>query len=140
MRLRAQDFRVALDDVGAGNAGLDILSRLPVDFLKIDGELVKNAVIDQRSRSVLAGIVAITHENNTYVIAEGIEDTDILALVQSPSYKEIRARGIHGGQGYFLGRPQSAVPRSTTFPSTPAPGPTGDPTCLQEDLSGLHIC
>jgi len=112
-RLRALGFKLALDDVGAGNAGLEMLSRLPVDFLKIDGALVSKAVTDRPSRSVLAGIVAIARENKTYVIAEGIEDAATLALVQTVATQESGERGIHGAQGYLLGRPSYTVPTSS---------------------------
>jgi len=108
-RLQALGFKLALDDVGAGNAGLEMLSRLPVDFMKIDGALVSKAVADRPSRSVLAGIIAIACENDTYVIAEGIEDPATLALVQSSVTHGSGARGIHGAQGYLLGRPSHTV-------------------------------
>ncbi|GAC1348834.1 MAG: hypothetical protein NVSMB19_00930 [Vulcanimicrobiaceae bacterium] len=109
-RLRALGFKLALDDVGAGNAGLAMLSRLPVDFLKIDGALVSKAVTDRPSRSVIAGIIAIARENRTYVIAEGIEDEATLELVQSFAGSDAGSRGIHGAQGYLLGRPSVTIP------------------------------
>lgn len=108
-RLQALGFRLALDDVGAGNAGLEMLSRLPVDYLKIDRALVSQAVLDRPSRSVLAGIIAIARENQTYVIAEGIEDRATLSLVQGFVTPDAGARGIHGAQGYLLGRPAPTV-------------------------------
>jgi diguanylate cyclase (GGDEF)-like protein len=108
-RLQALGFRLALDDTGAGNAGLEMLSRLPVDFLKIDGELVAKAVTDRPSRSVLAGIIAIARENGAYVIAEGIEDAATLELVKDAALHDSGARGIHGAQGYFLGRPSPDI-------------------------------
>lgn len=114
-RLQALGFKLALDDVGAGNAGLEMLSRLPVDFLKIDGELVTKAVTDRPSRSVLAGIIAIARENQAYVIAEGIEDAATLALVQDGATHDSGTRGIHGAQGYLLGRPS---PNVSTRPRT----------------------
>jgi EAL domain-containing protein (putative c-di-GMP-specific phosphodiesterase class I) len=115
-RLQALGFRLALDDVGAGNAGLEMLSRLPVDFLKIDGALVSKAVTDRPSRSVLAGIIAIARENETYVIAEGIEDAATFALVQDAAMHDSGARGVHGAQGFFLGRPSPIL--STPLPLT----------------------
>lgn len=109
-RLQALGFQLALDNVGAGNAGLELLSRLPVDFLKIDRELVTKAVTDRPSRSVLAGIIAIARENHTYVIAKGIEDQATLALVQGVATHDTGAGGIHGAQGYLIGRPTYTIP------------------------------
>ncbi len=111
-RLQGLGFKLALDDVGAGNAGLEMLSRLPVAFLKIDGGMVSKAVTDRPSRSVLAGIIAIARENNTYVIAEGIEDPATLALVQDVATRYTAARGIDGAQGYLLGRPSPTIPNA----------------------------
>lgn len=115
-RLQGLGFKLALDDVGAGNAGLEMLSRLPVDFLKIDGAMVTKAVTDRPSRSVLAGIIAIARENNTYVIAEGIEDPATLALVQDVATQYTAARGIDGAQGYLLGRPSPTIPNALRPP------------------------
>src|ERR1700682_283933 len=61
--LRMMGFRVALDDAGAGNAGLEMLSQLSVDFVKIDRAVVVNALTDQAVRSVFAGITTIARES-----------------------------------------------------------------------------
>jgi len=100
-RLRALGFRLALDDVGVGNAGLEMLSRLPVDFIKIDRDVVLRSLTDTTTRAVLAAIVAFAGETGSFVIAEGIETPDMLALA---------ARlGVQGVQGYLLGRPATSM-------------------------------
>jgi len=71
-------YRLALDDVGAGKAGLHYLSRLRVDFIKIDGAIVVKAVTDIAARGVVAALVAYARTTEAYVIAEGIEDPDML--------------------------------------------------------------
>ena len=95
--LRLMGFRIALDDVGAGNAGLEMLSQLPVDFVKIDRAVVGNALTDQSVRSVFAGITTIARESHFSVVAEGIENIEMLDFVQ-------RA-GVQYAQGYLLGHP-----------------------------------
>jgi len=97
-RLRAAGFRLALDDVGSGNAGLALLGSLSVDFLKIDRAVVEAAASGRAGRAVYAGILAIARENGSYVIAEGIEDDAMLRFVGA-------TRGVRGVQGYHLGRP-----------------------------------
>ncbi|GAC1552672.1 MAG: hypothetical protein NVS3B16_27190 [Vulcanimicrobiaceae bacterium] len=97
-RLRAAGFKLALDDVGSGNAGLALLGNLSVDFLKIDRSVVSAAASGRVGRAVYAGILAIAHENGSYVIAEGIEDDAMLRFVAG-------TRGVRGAQGYHLGRP-----------------------------------
>jgi EAL domain-containing protein (putative c-di-GMP-specific phosphodiesterase class I) len=101
-KLRALGFRLALDDTGAGNAGLEMLSQLPVDFVKIDRAIVVKALNDATARAVLTGITSMARQMNSYVIAEGIEDIEMLRLVQ-----EVGAQAV---QGYLLGRPTHALP------------------------------
>ena len=100
--LRLMGFQVALDDAGAGNAGLEMLSRLPVDFVKIDRAVVGRALTDQAAYSVLAGIVTISRESHLSVVAEGIENPEMLDLVQQLH--------VQCAQGYLLGRPSETIP------------------------------
>ena len=96
-KLQELGFRLALDDTGAGNAGLEMLSLLQVDFVKIDRALVTNALSDKSARGVLTGLRSIAREIGAYVIAEGIEDSSMLDLVQHLDIEAV--------QGYLLGRP-----------------------------------
>ncbi len=70
-RLRALGFKLALDDVGAGNAGLEMLRALPVDFIKIDRAVVASAVDDRGARAVMLAIMAFARESGSFVIARG---------------------------------------------------------------------
>ena len=111
-RLREMGFRIALDDTGAGNAGLEMLSSLPVDYVKIDRAVMVKAQTDASARGVLAGIIAIARETHSYVIAEGIEDAQMLALAQRAGRSQSRGKGVQGVQGYLLGRPAPQLPVS----------------------------
>jgi diguanylate cyclase (GGDEF)-like protein len=101
-KLRALGFRLALDDTGAGNAGLEMLSQLPVDFVKIDRAIVVKSLTDMTARTIFRGITTMARQMNSYVIAEGIEDAEMLNLVQMV--------GAQGVQGYLLGRPNQDFP------------------------------
>ena len=57
-RLRSLGFRLALDDVGAGNAGLEMLRELPVDFVKIDRAVIAAAIDDASAQAVTLAIIA----------------------------------------------------------------------------------
>jgi diguanylate cyclase (GGDEF)-like protein len=103
LELQRAGFRVALDDTGAGNAGLEYLSRMRFDFIKIDGSIVAKAADDVAARGVVTAIVSLAKTTGAYVIAEGIEDRRMLDAV----------RPIDGAQGYFLGRPGSIDAPST---------------------------
>lgn len=104
--LRALGVRLALDDTGSGHAGLDILSKVRFDFVKIDRILLTRAARDPSARGVVSGIIAIARETGSYLIAEGIETPELLDFVDRahvPSNDGFT--GIRGVQGYLLGRP-----------------------------------
>jgi diguanylate cyclase (GGDEF)-like protein len=109
--LREYGFALALDDTGAGNAGLNVLSHLKVDFVKIDRSVVNHACSDQAARAVLAGIFALAHEMGAYVISEGIETVESLELVREMSLALAagEAGAGRGVQGYLMGKPDAAV-------------------------------
>jgi diguanylate cyclase (GGDEF)-like protein len=115
LRLRSLGFRLALDDVGAGNAGLEMLRELPVDFVKIDRSVIAAAMQDRQAQAVLLAIVAYASRAEAFVIAEGIESEQTLQFVRNAGEIElVRDLPIRGGQGYLLGRPSSELPRVAT--------------------------
>ncbi|MCW2967385.1 MAG: hypothetical protein JWM71_1157 [Solirubrobacteraceae bacterium] len=87
----------ALDDFGTGYAALTYLKHLPIRFLKIDMEFVRDVVQNPRSRAVISGIVALAAGFGQKTIAEGVEDAISLDL--------LRELGVDMAQGYYLGRP-----------------------------------
>jgi diguanylate cyclase (GGDEF)-like protein len=90
--------RVAADDVGAGNAGLRLLSQFRFDVVKIDLSLVQRAGEDKTS-SVLKSLVEMANRLGATTIAEGVETSGQL--------RTARRLGITAGQGYLLGRPSA---------------------------------
>jgi diguanylate cyclase (GGDEF)-like protein len=118
-RLRALGFKLALDDVGAGNAGLEMLRALPVDFIKIDRAVVANAVDDRGARAVMLGIMAFARESGSFVIAEGIETEAMLELARDPNPAgEARSIGAEGAQGFLLGRPAAVPTEAPSYATT----------------------
>jgi diguanylate cyclase (GGDEF)-like protein/PAS domain S-box-containing protein len=118
-RLRSLGFKLALDDVGAGNAGLEMLRALPVDFIKIDRVVVANAVEDRGARAVMLGIMAFARESGSFVIAEGIETEAMLELARDPEPQgEVRPAGAHGAQGHLLGRPAPVPTEAPSYDAT----------------------
>jgi diguanylate cyclase (GGDEF)-like protein len=94
---RAAGFRIAADDVGAGNAGLRLLSEVQFDIVKIDLSLVQGGVLRDSALAVLSAIQDIAARADATVIAEGIETLEQLDV--------IREVGITHGQGYLLAMP-----------------------------------
>lgn len=95
--LQRRGLRVAADDVGAGNAGLRLLSQMRFDIVKIDLSLVQEGTERNSSRAVLRSLLELAARWQAYVIAEGIETASQLRMV--------RELGIAAGQGFLLARP-----------------------------------
>jgi len=95
--LQQAGIRIAADDVGAGNAGLRLLSQMRFDIVKIDLTLVQEGAHRDSSQAVLSTLHDLAKRWGAAVIAEGIETVDQLRLV--------RGLGLTAGQGYLLGRP-----------------------------------
>jgi diguanylate cyclase (GGDEF)-like protein len=114
-RLRERGFGIALDDVGTGNAGLEMLRRVDADFVKIDRSVVAAAPTEPNARAVLLAMATFARQTGAFVIAEGIEDEETLAFLRSIENFDTRpGRIIQGGQGFTLGRPQPALPGALT--------------------------
>ena len=96
---RRAGFRLAADDVGAGNAGLRLLSEVQFDIVKIDLSLVQGGVLHDPSFAVLRALQELAARWQATVVAEGVETSEQLAA--------IRSIGIVSGQGYLLGRPRA---------------------------------
>jgi diguanylate cyclase (GGDEF)-like protein len=94
---RQAGFRLAADDVGAGNAGLRLLSEIHFDTVKIDLSLVQGGILHDPSHAVLRALQALAVQWNASVVAEGVETPEQLGV--------IRRLGIAAAQGYLLGRP-----------------------------------
>ena len=94
---RRVGIRLAADDVGAGNAGLRLLSEIQFDIVKIDLSLVQGGVLHDPEFAILRALQELAARWHASVVAEGVETSDQLAA--------IRSIGITAGQGYLLGRP-----------------------------------
>jgi diguanylate cyclase (GGDEF)-like protein len=111
-RLRAQGFKLALDDVGTGNSGLEMLREVGADFVKLDRSIVAGAPEQSNALAVLLAMATFARQTGAYVIAEGIEDDALLDFVRTidDALPRDAATMIQGGQGYGLGRPAPEVP------------------------------
>ncbi|MEA2222332.1 MAG: hypothetical protein QOH83_708 [Solirubrobacteraceae bacterium] len=96
-RLGALGCELALDDFGTGFGGFAYLKHLPVDFLKIDIEFVRDVATNMASRHVVQAVVGLAAAFGLRTVAEGVEDGQTLAIV--------RDMGVDLAQGYAIGRP-----------------------------------
>lgn len=91
-------FTTAIDDFGAGYAGLGLLARFQPDLIKIDMELLRGVDTSPARQAIVAGIVAMGRALDIAVLAEGVETAAELAT--------LKAAGIDLFQGYYFARPQ----------------------------------
>ena len=80
--LRKAGIRVALDDFGTGYSSLGLLSKLPVDVLKIDRSFVSGLPADAASVTLVASIVELASAFDLVTVAEGVETADQLAALR----------------------------------------------------------
>ena len=108
--LRARGARIALDDAGAGYAGLQHVVRIRPDIIKLDRSLVCGVDVDAERLALIESFAAFSARTGTALCAEGIEtDGELEVLV---------AARVDLGQGYRLGHPgppwASPAPRAAT--------------------------
>lgn len=95
--IRAEGFRVYLDDFGAGAAGFQYLKKLKVDALKIDGDYVRNATESREDRAFLRSMVTLCKDLGIVTVGEWVETKEHAEL--------LTAIGVDYGQGYYFGKP-----------------------------------
>ncbi len=96
-RIHALGSRLALDDFGTGYGTFTYLKHLPVDFLKIDIEFVRDLATNRASHHVVEAVVALSKAFGLQTIAEGVEDAATLELLVD--------LGVDFAQGYHIARP-----------------------------------
>ncbi len=83
IRLRKLGCGIALDDFGVGHGTFTYLRHLPVDYLKIDMQFVRDLLSDNEDRQVVQAIVGVARQLKIKTIAEGVEDQATLKELHS---------------------------------------------------------
>ena len=110
-RMKAQGFRIALDDVGTGNSGLAMLRDVGADYVKVDRAIVAASATEPAARAVLLAMATFADRTGAIVIAEGIEDEETLEYLRTLDRTDLSDTSlIQAGQGYQLGRPSPLMP------------------------------
>lgn len=113
-QLQQLGVRIALDDFGAGYSSLAHLAQLPVDILKLDGQLIADLETHQPSRIIVEGLITTTRQLGIDVVAEGVETHGQSHL--------LRDMGCGYAQGFLFGRHRPAAAYdhpAKAFPAAP---------------------
>lgn len=102
---RAQNFSIALDNVGSAYSGLERICTLNPDFIKIDMNIIRGIETDGIRQSMVRNLAKFCDESGTAIVAVGVETARELDTLLN--------LGVHLAQGFFLGRPQR-VPGKVT--------------------------
>ena len=95
---KIQNYKIAIDDAGAGYSGLNLITDVHPHFIKLDMKLIRDIDKDAYKKSLVKSLYDFCCLTNVALIAEGIEtESEIRALIEM---------GVHYGQGYYIQYPQ----------------------------------
>lgn len=99
-KLKEMGIHLSIDDFGTGYSSLSYLKTFPIHTLKIDQSFTRNIYADPKDASLVETIIAMAHNLDLKVIAEGVETEEQLQFLQQKQCNE--------AQGYYFSRPISA--------------------------------
>lgn len=107
-------FGTALDDFGAGHAGLSLLARFQPEVIKLDMELIRGIDTDQPKRIIVLNLVRMCRDLGILLVAEGVET--------EAEFTSLRLLGLRYFQGYLFARPGlEHLPEFVMPAASPAP-------------------
>ena len=100
-RLHQLGIEIAVDDFGTGYSSLSYLKLMPLSKLKIDKSFIMDMIKDENDAMIVRSTIDLAHNLGMQVIAEGIEEKEILDMLSN--------LGCKLGQGYFFSQPISGL-------------------------------
>lgn len=110
-RMKALGCTFGIDDFGAGHSAISYLYELPVDMVKIAGNVVQSIRDDSSGRLIAEAINSVSHVLGAKTVAECVEDEECLGV--------LRDIGVDFGQGYYFARPAPAYEAFSEQKKTP---------------------
>ncbi|MDX2276966.1 MAG: EAL domain-containing protein [Hyphomonadaceae bacterium] len=108
---RAMGFKTAIDDFGAGYAGLGLLSEFQPDIVKLDMELIRGLGKSTVKQTIVRNTLNMLRDLGVTPICEGVETHD--------EYEALRGLGVDLMQGYFFSKPGLAALPDPAWPDLP---------------------
>ena len=98
MEMRKLGVRMALDGFGAGASSFGYLKSLPVNYLKIDGQFIRDLITDPLDLAAVRCFIEVAKVVGIKTVAEFVETEEVLTT--------LRKMGVNFAQGYLLHRPE----------------------------------
>ena len=107
--------KISIDDFGTGYTSLSVLSQLPLDELKVDQTLVRDATTSPASEAIVRSVCELAHRLGLSAMPEGVEDEELTETMRSFGFDLL--------QGYHVARPMPEAELIAWIAerSTPAP-------------------
>ncbi len=90
--------KISLDDFGTGFSNFSQISKLDLDFVKIDGSIISKVLEDKKIESIFQSIIELAHTMNLKIVAEFVSSKEI--------FEYLAQFDIDFAQGYFIGKPE----------------------------------
>lgn len=93
--------KISIDDFGTGYSNFEYLMKLKVDYIKIDGSMIKNLESDQNSQMITKSIVSFAKSMNIKTVAEFVHSKNV--------FEKVKELEVDFSQGYYFGEPTDTI-------------------------------
>ncbi|KJU82588.1 PAS/PAC sensor-containing diguanylate cyclase/phosphodiesterase [Candidatus Magnetobacterium bavaricum] len=112
LELKHEGFKFAIEDFGSGFSSYHYIKRIPIDYIKIEGEFIKGMLKDVVYHAFVRSMATLAMELNIRTVAKYVETPEIL--------KGLSVMGVDYAQGYFIGMPSELIRNSEGMASVVA--------------------
>ncbi len=100
-QIKSLGARIAIDDFGTGYSNFEHLLRLDVDYIKIDGSLIKDVLVSKGNENIITMIINFAKDQGFKTIAEFVSSKEIL--------EKVKYLGVDYVQGYYIHEPSDKI-------------------------------
>lgn len=100
-RFKQKGVQIAIDDFGSGYSNYSYLLKLDVDFIKIDGSIIKDLLTKASAKDLVSSVVQFAQKSGIKTVAEFVSSQEISKIVQE--------LGVDYAQGYYYGKPEKQI-------------------------------